>query len=271
MILADDEKKELAKEYIEKIFEGKEPSDAPELSFIVGGQGSGKSTLAKKSDNSVIISGDDVVLYYAKQTDQDIREVFLDDELKQFAGEVNSEMLKKAVSEDYNVIYETSGIENVSEFVKKMLNLEVKLNHSIKVKAVLNDEYSSALNVEERNLARIEKMTAHRQGKLPFPDINPLTVRAEKSVIDLQRVLDALGEIDKTGLEIEVYEFGKNEPSYVKGKTHKSLENFLSEVELPDMKQNIDRSEELKKKAKECGDEDAFLRLNALQKEMKRY
>lgn len=110
----------------------------------------------------------------------------------------------------------------------KMLEHVPKFGYQTKLKVMLVDEYQAAMNVS----AAVEEF-----------------------------VMQAV----ERGYPLEIYEFGKKEPSF---KTGDDFDRFIESLELIPMERHLERCEKLKRRADNAGREEDFMQLMALKKEM---
>lgn len=110
----------------------------------------------------------------------------------------------------------------------KMLEHVPKFGYQTKLKIMLVDEYQAAMNVS----AAVEEF-----------------------------VMQAV----ERGYPLEIYEFGKKEPSF---KTGDDFDRFIESLELIPMERHLERCEKLKRRADNAGREEDFMQLMALKKEM---
>lgn len=110
----------------------------------------------------------------------------------------------------------------------KMLEHVPKFGYQTKLKIMLVDEYQAAMNVS----AAVEEF-----------------------------VMRAV----ERGYPLEIYEFGKKEPSF---KTGDDFDRFIESLELIPMERHLERCEKLKRRADNAGREEDFMQLMALKKEM---
>ncbi len=261
--LAEDEQQVFTEQMIAQALEGKTPSQNPTFYALIGAPGSGKSTLAAQIDNAVVISSDHIIAEYAKTLGIDIREDFCDSEIGRFATKVSNEIYKAAVRQQMDIVYDTSVLQNSV----KMLEHVPKFGYTTKLKVMLVDEYQAALNVVERKMNNDEAYGKHRalREKFGYPTGNPLGVKPSVSLNVSAAVMDFVQKAADAGLPMEIYEFGKKEPSF---KTGDDFDRFVENLELAPMEQHLERCEKLKRRADHAGREDDFMQLMALKREM---
>lgn len=264
--LAEDEQFVFIERMKELAFAGKTPVKRPVLTALIGAQGSGKSHLAEQIQNSVLISSDRVIEEYLKCLNIDPREDFYDAELGRFACRVNNEIVKTAIEGGYNVTYDTSVL---SETVK-MMDFMAQYGYKSDVKVILADEYQAALNVAERKLDYDERYADYCRRRLDGarrPEGNPLAVMPSTSGNYSALVLEFVENAVQKGVPLEIYEFGKNKPSF---KTGDDFDRFVENLQLIPVEEHIKRCEKLKRRADEAGNEDYFMQLKMLQNQMRR-
>lgn len=261
---ADDEKQVFIEQMKRQALAGKHPVDNPIFTALIGAQGSGKSHLAAQIPNSVLISSDHIIEEYAKCLNIDTRENFYDAELGRLATKVNNEIVKAAIEGGYNVTYDTSVL---SETVK-MIDFMVRYGYKTDIKVMLVDEYQAAMNVAERKLEYDRHQTDYRCNRLDgarYPDGNPLPVMPSTSGNSSVLVMEFIENAVQKGVPIEIYEFGKNKPSF---KTGDDFDKFIENLELTPIEQHIKRCEELQRRADKAGNEDYFMQLKMLRNQM---
>lgn len=266
LYLADDEKQVFIEKMKAEAFAGKHPADRPVFTALIGAQGSGKSHLAAQLKNVVVISSDQIIGKLASCLDLDTRGDFYDDELGLFCGKVNNEIVKAAINGKYNVAYDTS----VLPATVKMIDFMRQHGYKTDIKVMLVDEYQAAMNVAERKLDYDERHTDYRRGRLDglrYPEGNPLAVMPSTSGNTSAMVLEFIEKAVQMDVPIEIYEFGKDKPSF---KTGDDYDKFIEGLQLTPVEEHIERCEKLKRRANEAGNEDYFMQLNLLQKQMSR-
>ncbi len=263
--LAEDEQQIFIERMTAKALKGKTPSENPTFYALIGAPGSGKSTLASTIDNAVVISTDYIIGEYAKTMGIDIREDFYDREISRFATKVSGEIYKAAVKNRMNIIYDTSVLQNTV----KMLERVPDAGYQTKVKVMLVDEYQAAMNVVERKMDNDDAFSRHRQlrEKFGYPTGNPLGVKPSVSMNVSAAVENFIQQAVERGYPLEIYEFGKKEPSF---KTGDDFDKFIENLELTPMDKHLERCEKLKRRANNAGREDDILELLNLKREMMR-
>ncbi len=261
--LAEDEQQAFTEQMVKEALEGKKPSKNPTFCALIGAPGSGKSTLASTMDNAVVISSDHVIAEYAKTLGIDIREDFCDRDVARFATRVSNEIYKAAVKNKMDIVYDTSVLTNAL----KTLEHVSKFGYQTKAKVMLVDEYQAAMNVVERKMNNDEAFGKHRalREKFGYPSGNPLGVKPSTSLNVSAAVEEFIQQAVDSDFPIEIYEFGKKEPSF---KTGDDFDKFIENLKLVPMEEHIERCEQLKKRADREGREDDFLNLLALKQEM---
>lgn len=266
LYLADDEQQVFIEQMKKQAFAGKHPVDNPVLTVLIGAQGSGKSHLAEQIPNSVLISSDHIIEEYAKSIDLDTREDFYDAELGRFATKVSNEVVKEAINGGYNVTYDTAVLPETV----KMIAFMAQYGYKADIKVMLVDEYQAAMNVAERKLDCDERQTDYRRNRLNgarYPKGNPLGVMPSTSGTYSALVLEFIENAVQKNVPLEIYEFGKNKPSF---KTGDDFDKFVENLQLTPIEKHIERCEKLKRRADNAGNEDYFMQLKMLQKQMSR-
>lgn len=261
--LAEDEQQAFIEKMKQKALRLKRPAEHPVFIAMVGTQGAGKSTIARQEKNAVLLASDQIIMEYAKWMNIDISGAFYDKELGLFASRVNNEIYKEAVRRRLNIIYDTSVLSNT----RKMLEHAPNFGYTTKVKAVLVDEYQGAMNVVERKM-KIDDQYRRYSRERPharYPKGNPFPVSPEQSMISSMAVVEFIEEAMQKGIPLEIYEFGKKEPSF---RTGEDFESFIDSLQPVSMAEHLKRCESLARKADDRGREDDFLNLMALKQEM---
>lgn len=256
--LAADEQEYFIEKMKEKVFEGKTPSSDPAITLLIGAPGSGKSSLAKKINNSVSISTDAVIAEYAQTLGIDIRENFYDNEIGKFAARVSGELLNEAVRNKYNIV-----LDNSSPDTAYLIHKNPPKGYRVSTKVLLVDEYQAALNAIERKMDTDDAYTRSRQQRGSFSSDNVLDVNASFSLDASQEVVDFIQTSVEKNFPIEVYEYGRDKPSF---RTGDDFDRFVERLELPSIEQHLERIERLSKRAQT---EDDILGLNFLKNKMK--
>lgn len=265
--LAEDEQIYFFEKMKKMAFEGKTPVEKPVFTALIGAPGSGKSTLAAKIENSVIISADNVIAEYAKELDIDVRERdFLDKDIAKFASNVNKKIITEAIKKQYNITYDTSAIKQTMSMIEWMENKGYKTD----IKVMLVDEYQAAMNVAERKADYDDAFTRFKRFRhegAPYPKGNPLHVMPNVSGNVSCAVDDFVQKAVELGFPIEIYEFGKDKPSF---KTGDDFDKFIENLQLKPMEEHIERCDKLKDRMLKAGKEDYFMQLELLKKQMSR-
>ena len=162
-----------------------------------------------------------------------------------------------------NIVYDTSVLQNTF----KMLEHVPKFGYQTKLKIMLVDEYQAAMNVVERKMDNDDAFSRHRQlrEKFGYPSGNPLGVKPSTSMNVSAAVEEFVMQAVERGYPLEIYEFGKKEPSF---KTGDDFDRFIESLELIPMERHLERCEKLKRRADNAGREEDFMQLMALKKEM---
>ena len=266
-VLAEDEQQTFIKQYQEELFSGVTSSAGsyPRFTIILGAQGAGKSTLSTSLRNTVVVSPDEVIRRLYKDLGYDLTQNNYDAQTGDFAMRVSYETMNKALALKYDIAYDAMSLSDLGNIFKVVKNFGYDFN----IKAVIDDEYTSALNVEERKLQNNEEYIRYKQGKGRYPSGNPLEVSSQDSIISSMRLVDFLLQADKKNIRFEVYEPGKTEPAYVSRNGKNSFADYLENRKLCSAAEHEKRCEKLLRKAKEANNENAFLRLKLLQKEIR--
>lgn len=260
--LAEDEQDIFIERIKNRSLRGKKKSEYPTFTALIGAPGSGKSTFARRNlKNSAIISVDDVLTEYAKTLGIDMRSEFNDQETVRFAGEVCNAVILAAIDKKLDIVYDTANPVNSC----KMMEYMEKRGYSVEAKVLLADEYQAALNATERKLDFDEKYMRYKQGMSGHPRGNPLDVSPQCSLNISGGVVQFIEQARKQGITFEIYEFGKDTPSFRNGD---NFDNFVENAQVVPTEQNIERCEKLVRRAEKSGKEDGVLNLLALKKEM---
>ena len=264
--LAEDECQVFIENMTERAFAGKTPVEKPVYTALIGAPGAGKSHLAKKIKNSVVISSYNVIAEYIKTVGIDPRDYTGDEEVSRFATIVNNHIAKKAIREKYNITYDTSALLNslnMGTYMKKH-------GYETEFKIMLVDEYQAAMNVVERKLDFDDRYTNYTYARIDgakYPQGNPLEVMPLVSENVSVAVCEFIPKAIEDGLNIEIYEFGKDKPSF---KIGDDFYKFMENIQLIPMEQHLERCRKLKNRADIMGKEDYFLQLKMLEKNMQK-
>lgn len=260
--LAQDEQLLFIEAMKKKAFRNKKTSKNPTFTALIGAQGSGKSTLASQMKDVVTISIDDTVSEYAKVLGIDIREDFFDEDIAAFAISVNHQIIKDAIKNKYNIAYDTSNIDSTF----KMIDYMEKYDYQTQTKVVLADEYLAAMNVVERKLNMDDKYTEFRQGQRKFPKGNVLSVMPTTSLNVSDSVAEFVQKAIAKNIPIEIYEFGKKEPSF---KTGDDFDKFIDGLETISDEKLLERAENLVKQANKSGNEETIVQMISLRNKLR--
>ena len=238
--------------YKRKVFTGVSAKENPDFIYIIGAKGSGKTTLARKLENTVLVSADDVIGNLVKDMGWDADDYGSDPKNRMFLAQVANELFKEAISNKYSIVFDTGLTDNT----EKLVNIMNSKCYNIKFKAILADDIMAQLNVASRKLDYDEKLARYKEGKGAFPEgENPTEVDlrlASKSAIDTVKFLQKLYA---EGHDFEVYEYGKQSPSYDTRKDKVSfddyLEDFCSRLPAEDTyRQRLENLQKIAKKSK---------------------
>lgn len=239
--LAVDEQQDFIEDLKAKAFAGKTPANNPSITLLIGAPGSGKSSLAQKLDNAVSISTDAIIAQYAKNLGIDIREDFYDQDIGRFAAKASGELLDEAVRNKYNIV-----LDNSSPQTAYLIHKNPPRGYEIFTKVLLVDEYQAALNAIERKINTNEEYTKSRRLQGYFQSDNVLDVNADFSLKASEEVVDFIQNAVERKFPIEVYEFGKDQPSF---KTGDDFDKFVNGLVLPSDEEHLQRIDRLAKKA----------------------
>lgn len=256
--LAEDEQIVFIEYMKKKSFEGKTPSNNPTFTALVGVPGSGKSTLAKNIENAVVVSQDDVIIEYARTFATDTSKDFWENDVRLFAAKVNVEIIKEAVKNKFDIVFDTAATDAQVKMIKHMQ----KKGYDVNAKVMLVDEYQAAMNVIERKHMADEQYALYEQGKSECPDVNLLRVKPETALNIANSVTDFIQEAVEKKFPMEIYEFGKKEPSF---RTGDDFNKFVDNLELKPIEEHLERANNLLKKAKTKRD---VLDINFLKSQM---
>ena len=261
--LAEDEQEYFIEQMKRKALLDKKPADNPTFTAILGMPGTGKSTIASKLDNTVIISGDDVMTEYCKTLGIDITEEFMDKEVGIFIGKVNDEIIKEAMLRDMNIAYDTASIYRGEEMIEEMQ----QKGYNVQAKIMLADKYQAVLNTVDRKFDVDEKYIQYKRGERKnFPKGNTRIGNLIAAPDSFERVVNFIKMANTKNYPIEVYEFGKDKPSFKSGD---DVDRFFENLDLTPSEDQIKRAEKLSDRANALGKEDDFLGLNYLKNRMK--
>ena len=261
--LAEDEQQIFIENSKRKALNGLKPSGKPTFTLVLGAQGSGKSSLTERFENAAVISPDAYVADYYAAVGIDPRDNPYDHEIGDFAMKVTQAVLTEAVRRKYDIVYDAMSMSDAGRLVGGVKSL----GYGVALKAVVNDMYASALNVEERKLKYDENYTAYACGRDAYPGGNPLEVDSNDSIIRSMEMMDFLEKADKKGVKIEVYRTGGKELAFVTGQGG-DFAAFAKEVAAGDKDKHLERCGKLVRKAMNAGKEDAVMRLKRLEREL---
>lgn len=262
--LAEDEQQAFIEDSKKKVLSGLKASKRPTFTLVLGAQGAGKSSLTANFENAAVISPDAYVADYYTAVGIDPRDNPYDREIGDFAMKVTQEILIEAARRKYDIVYDAMSMSDASRLVSGVKSL----GYSVAMKAVVNDMYTSALNVEERKLKYDEQYTEYARGKSACPQGNPLEVNSGDSIIRAMEMMDFLEKADKKGVKIEVYRTGEKEPAFVTGQGG-NFAAFAKTLAVGNKDSHIERCGRLVKKAMSAGKEDAVMRLKRLERELR--
>lgn len=258
--LAEDEQLAFIEMQKEKAFRGLKPSANPEYVVLIGAKGAGKSTLSRNLQNTAIISPDTIISDYIETMGIDGRDNFYDKDISYFSSVVSEQLFKTAMKNKYNIAYDAG----LTDSTEKLMNIVESKGYHIKIKAILVDDARTQLNVAKRKLDFDEKLTKHRQGKIDYPSGENMSqtsmMLSAKSSLD---AIDFLQESCILGRDMEVYEYGKNEPAYDSKKNKNSFDDYLSGFieKLPPQEVYEEECNQLMNKARQQGNAELEMQL----------
>ena len=166
--LAEDEQQAFIEDSKKRVLGGLKASKRPTFTLVLGAQGVGKSSLTALFENAAVISPDAYVADYYAAVGIDPRDNPYDLEIGDFAMRVTQEILTEAVRRKYDIVYDAMSMSDAGRLVGGVKSL----GYGVALKAVVNDMYASALNVEERKLRYDEDYTEYARGKGAYPQGN---------------------------------------------------------------------------------------------------
>lgn len=261
--LAEDEQQAFIEDSKKKVLSGLKVSKRPTFTLVLGAQGVGKSSLTERFENAAVISPDTYVADYFAAVGIDPRDNPYDREIGDFAMKVTRKLLTEAVRRKYDIVYDAMSMSDAGRLVEGMKSL----GYDVALKAVVNDMYASALNVEERKLDYDEAYTEYARGNGVYPQGNPLEVDSGDSIIRSMEMMNFLEKADKKGVKIEVYRTGEKEPAFVTGQGG-DFAAFAETVAVGDISGYMERCGKLVRKAMNVGKENAVMRLKRLEREL---
>lgn len=268
--LAEDEQEVFTQKMVKRALAGVTPSKKLTFYALVGAPGSGKSTMARKIKNAVLISTDYVLAEYAKDLGIDTRGGFSDNEVGLFATKVSNVIYKTALRNHMDIVYDTAALHNT----KAMLEHVQQFGYEPQIKIMLADEYQAAMNAVERKLDFDDAYTYGHSAayfdeynRQAYPDGNPLAVQPQVSLNVSMAVEDFVQEALDQNIPVEIYEFGKDKPSF---RTGDDFDKFIDDLQLTPMEEHIDRCEKLYRRADKQGNEQYMMSLLALKRKMER-
>ena len=234
--------------YKRRVFARISSEENPEFIYIIGAKGAGKTTLARKLENTVLVSADDIVGNLVKDMGWNADNYGDDPKNRLFLAQVANELFKEAINNRYSIAFDTGLTDNT----EKLVNIMNGKGYDIKFKAILADDIMAQLNVASRKLDYDEKFARYKEGKGDFPEgENPIEVDlrlASKSAID---TVSFLQKLYAEGYDFEVYEYGKQKPSYDTREAKNSFDDYLEDFcsRLPAEETYRQRLENLQKRA----------------------
>ena len=254
-------------QYKQKVLTGKIAEDTPKFVYLLGAKGSGKTTLARKMNNVVLASADDIIAEFIKAKGYDGRTYNYGAEESCFFSKVLNEVFEAAIANRYNIVFDTGLTDNTEKLIEKM----ERRGYKSEIKAILVDDIVAQLNVVARKLEFDNKFTMYKEGKENYPEnLNPTQVSidlAKKSAVD---VANFLQELDKTGQNFEVYEYGDDIPSYSTRDSRISFADYLEDFcsRLPEEKSYLGNVDQQINLAVEMHNVEAALSLLNLRKQL---
>lgn len=195
--LAEDEQQAFIEDSKKRVLGGLKASKRPTFTLVLGAQGVGKSSLTALFENAAVISPDAYVADYYAAVGIDPRDNPYDREIGDFAMRVTQEILTEAVRRKYDIVYDAMSMSDAGRLVGGVKSL----GYGVALKAVVNDMYASALNVEERKLRYDEDYTEYARGKGAYPQGNPLEVDSGDSIVRSMEMMDFLEKPTKKALK----------------------------------------------------------------------
>lgn len=160
--LAEDEQQAFIEDSKKRVLGGLKATNDPTFTLVLGAQGVGKSSLTALFENAAVLSPDAYVADYYAAVGIDPRDNPYDREIGDFAMRVTQEILTEAVRRKYDIVYDAM---SMSQTPGRLVGGVKSLGYGVALKAVVNDMYASALNVEERKLRYDEDYTEYARGK----------------------------------------------------------------------------------------------------------
>lgn len=243
-----------------KTFRGLTPAEKPEYIALIGAKGAGKSTLSRNVENTAVISPDTIIADYIEMMGLDGRGVSYDKDISCFASVVSEQLFTAAMKNKYNIAYDAG----LTDGTEKLMNIVESKGYHVKIKAILVDDAKAQLNVAKRKLDFDEKLTEHRQGKSRYPSGENMSqtsmMLSAKSSLD---AIDFLQESYVLGRDLEVYEYGKNEPAYDSKKNKNSFDDYLRSFieKLPSEETYREECNQLMNKARKQGNAELEMQL----------
>lgn len=260
--LAPDEQEYFTHKMLLKALSGKKPVDNPNFTAIIGMPGTGKSTLASKLKNTVLVSGDYIMGEYCKSLGIDYTEEFVDKEVGRFIEKVNGKIISEARRRDLNIAYDTASVYRADD----MLELMSKNGYNVRAKVMIADKYLAVLNSLDRKLDMDEKFIQYKRGKRKnYPKGNTRLGSLESASDNFERVINYIKAANTKSYSIEVYEFGKDQPSFKSGD---NVDKFLENLDLTPAANQSKRAEKLSRRAQVMGKENEIIGLNYLKNRM---
>ncbi|MBE6452312.1 MAG: hypothetical protein E7012_02340 [Alphaproteobacteria bacterium] len=213
----------------------------PRFIFIIGNRGSGKSRLAEQIISNL---GDDAVLIAADEVHSEV--LGFDEAVRQvsekgridFPKEVQSEgtkivnkLLLGSIDKQKNIVLDASFGQNHFKFMEQLKNI----GYSIEVHGLIIDKYLAAYNVEKRTLDFFDLCMDVKNGIKPKPTkFNAIDVGYKVPLMTDDKIVEIIDNVEKHGVDLFLYEYGKNIPSYVSGKNSEGAVEFYKSKQSAD-------------------------------------
>ncbi len=151
---------------------------------------------------------------YCEMLGIDITEPFVDKEVGRFIDRVNREIIDEAVDRGINIAYDTQSVFRAEDMLEEMQ----QKGYQVRAKVMLADKYQAALNSVERKLDMDEKFIQYKMGERKrYPKGNTRLGSLEAASDNFERVVNYIKTANAKSYPVEVYEFGKDKPSFKSG------------------------------------------------------
>ncbi len=194
----------------------------PWIVFLVGNRGAGKSRLAKQivensKETVVLINADEIhsavlgIEEAVQQVSDNKKIVFSKDIQAEGTRRVNK-LLLDSIEQRKNIVLDASFGKNHFKFMQQLQNIGYK----VEVQGVVINKYQAAYNVERRTINFFDECEHIKNGKKGIPEVfNAMDVGYQVPLANDDKIVDIIEEVEKRGIKLSLFEFGKNEAGYI--------------------------------------------------------